>query len=109
MASPLSPLPLAALNEPTIDYGFQRLQKVIPRHPGDPERLPKVGTPLQGVTVPFCWWHPCLEHHPTRGWEGWEAALGHGSWGTPMGWGGWEGFWGQVPPNPVLLPARRCC
>lgn len=34
--------PLAALNEPTIDYGFQRLQKVIPRHPGDPERLPKV-------------------------------------------------------------------
>jgi hypothetical protein len=31
-----------ALNEPTIDYGFQRLQKVIPRHPGDPERLPKV-------------------------------------------------------------------
>lgn len=36
--------PLAALNEPTIDYGFQRLQKVIPRHPGDPERLPKVST-----------------------------------------------------------------
>lgn len=34
--------PCAALNEPTIDYGFQRLQKVIPRHPGDPERLPKV-------------------------------------------------------------------
>lgn len=32
----------AALNEPTIDYGFQRLQKVIPRHPGDQERLPKV-------------------------------------------------------------------
>lgn len=31
-----------ALNEPTIDYGFQRLQKVIPRHPGDQERLPKV-------------------------------------------------------------------
>ncbi|XP_063781509.1 transcription factor COE3-like isoform X4 [Pseudophryne corroboree] len=30
-----------ALNEPTIDYGFQRLQKVVPRHPGDPERLPK--------------------------------------------------------------------
>ncbi|XP_053921690.1 transcription factor COE4 isoform X2 [Cuculus canorus] len=30
-----------ALNEPTIDYGFQRLHKVIPRHPGDPERLPK--------------------------------------------------------------------
>uniref|UniRef100_A0A8C5TI96 Transcription factor COE2 n=1 Tax=Malurus cyaneus samueli TaxID=2593467 RepID=A0A8C5TI96_9PASS len=36
-----------ALNEPTIDYGFQRLQKVIPRHPGDPERLAKAlyGTP----------------------------------------------------------------
>uniref|UniRef100_T1IBY5 COE1_HLH domain-containing protein n=1 Tax=Rhodnius prolixus TaxID=13249 RepID=T1IBY5_RHOPR len=32
----------AALNEPTIDYGFQRLQKLIPRHPGDPEKLPKV-------------------------------------------------------------------
>ncbi|KRZ74052.1 Transcription factor COE1 [Trichinella papuae] len=30
-----------ALNEPTIDYGFQRLQKLIPRHPGDPDRLPK--------------------------------------------------------------------
>lgn len=30
-----------ALNEPTIDYGFQRLQKLIPRHPGDPEKLPK--------------------------------------------------------------------
>lgn len=37
----------AALNEPTIDYGFQRLQKVIPRHPGDPERLPKVVKPFQ--------------------------------------------------------------
>lgn len=33
---------ITALNEPTIDYGFQRLQKLIPRHPGDPERLPKV-------------------------------------------------------------------
>ena len=32
---------LAALNEPTIDFGFQRLQKLIPRHPGDPEKLPK--------------------------------------------------------------------
>lgn len=31
-----------ALNEPTIDYGFQRLQKVVPRHPGDPEKLAKV-------------------------------------------------------------------
>lgn len=32
----------SALNEPTIDYGFQRLAKLIPRHPGDPEKLPKV-------------------------------------------------------------------
>lgn len=32
-----------ALAEPTIDYGFQRLMKLVPRHPGDPERLPKVG------------------------------------------------------------------
>lgn len=31
----------AALSEPTIDYGFQRLQKLIPRHPGDPDKLPK--------------------------------------------------------------------
>lgn len=31
----------SALNEPTIDYGFQRLQKLVPRHPGDPEKLPK--------------------------------------------------------------------
>ncbi|XP_052249603.1 transcription factor collier-like [Dreissena polymorpha] len=30
-----------SLTEPTIDYGFQRLMKLIPRHPGDPERLPK--------------------------------------------------------------------
>ncbi|TRY95485.1 hypothetical protein DNTS_003976, partial [Danionella cerebrum] len=30
-----------ALNEPTIDHGFQRLQKVIPHHPGDLDRLPK--------------------------------------------------------------------
>lgn len=46
-----SPPPLcAALNEPTIDYGFQRLQKVIPRHPGDPERLPKVSmAPAQQI------------------------------------------------------------
>lgn len=32
---------ISALSEPTIDYGFQRLQKLIPRHPGDPEKLPK--------------------------------------------------------------------
>lgn len=30
-----------ALNEPTIDQGFQRLSKLIPRHPGDPEKLAK--------------------------------------------------------------------
>ncbi|KAL3312641.1 Transcription factor COE1, partial [Cichlidogyrus casuarinus] len=30
-----------SLTEPTIDYGFQRLCKIIPRHPGDPERLPR--------------------------------------------------------------------
>ncbi|XP_074108699.1 EBF transcription factor knot isoform X1 [Cotesia typhae] len=30
-----------SLNEPTIAYGFDRLQKLIPRHPGDPEKLPK--------------------------------------------------------------------
>ncbi|XP_033756541.1 transcription factor collier-like isoform X6 [Pecten maximus] len=29
------------LADPTIDYGFQRLMKLVPRHPGDPERLPK--------------------------------------------------------------------
>ncbi|VUZ39478.1 unnamed protein product, partial [Hymenolepis diminuta] len=29
-----------SLNDPTIEYGFQRLRKIIPRHPGDPERLP---------------------------------------------------------------------
>jgi hypothetical protein len=29
------------LSEPTIDYGFQRLGKLVPRHPGDPEKLPK--------------------------------------------------------------------
>lgn len=40
-----NPFVFPALNEPTIDYGFQRLQKLIPRHPGDPEKLPKVGPP----------------------------------------------------------------
>uniref|UniRef100_A0A0R3TYZ0 IPT/TIG domain-containing protein n=1 Tax=Rodentolepis nana TaxID=102285 RepID=A0A0R3TYZ0_RODNA len=30
-----------SLNDPTIEYGFQRLRKIIPRHPGDPERLPR--------------------------------------------------------------------
>ena len=36
-----------ALSEPTIDYGFQRLMKLVPRHPGDPERLPKVNYSLK--------------------------------------------------------------
>eukprot|EP00795_Rhopilema_esculentum_P012291 gene12291-2937_t len=31
----------SSLSDPTIDYGFQRLSKLIPRHPGDPERIPK--------------------------------------------------------------------
>lgn len=52
-----------ALAEPTIDYGFQRLVKLIPRYPGDPERLPKVGkasliAPLDALTInidiPIC-------------------------------------------------------
>uniref|UniRef100_A0A1I8EYY9 IPT/TIG domain-containing protein n=1 Tax=Wuchereria bancrofti TaxID=6293 RepID=A0A1I8EYY9_WUCBA len=32
---------LLALSEPSIDFGFQRLQKLLPKYPGDPERLPK--------------------------------------------------------------------
>ncbi|XP_058808295.1 transcription factor collier isoform X2 [Phymastichus coffea] len=31
----------ASLSEPTLAYGFERLQKLIPRHPGDPDKLPK--------------------------------------------------------------------
>ena len=31
----------SALTEPSIDFGFQRLQKLLPKYPGDPERLPK--------------------------------------------------------------------
>lgn len=38
------------LAEPTIDYGFQRLVKLIPRYPGDPERLPKVSLPSSDLT-----------------------------------------------------------
>ncbi|MFH4975180.1 hypothetical protein AB6A40_001889 [Gnathostoma spinigerum] len=30
-----------SLSEPSIDFGFQRLQKLLPKYPGDPERLPK--------------------------------------------------------------------
>ena len=32
---------ITALTEPSIDYGFHRLGKLVPRHPGDPEKLPK--------------------------------------------------------------------
>ena len=32
---------VSALTDPTIDYGFARLGKLVPRHPGDPEKLPK--------------------------------------------------------------------
>jgi hypothetical protein len=31
----------SALTEPNIDYGFQRLQKLLPKYPNDPERLSK--------------------------------------------------------------------
>jgi hypothetical protein len=31
-----------AITETSIEYGFQRLQKLITRYPGDPERLNKV-------------------------------------------------------------------
>ncbi|CAD6185440.1 unnamed protein product [Caenorhabditis auriculariae] len=30
-----------SLTEPSIDFGFARLQKLLPKYPGDPERLPK--------------------------------------------------------------------
>lgn len=46
-----------ALQEPTIDYGFQRLQKLIPRHPGDPDKLPKVRL--------FCFCCLCLSPSPS--------------------------------------------
>ena len=31
----------ADMDEPTLEIGFNRLNKVIPRHPGDPTNLPK--------------------------------------------------------------------
>ena len=37
----MPPLQISALTEPSIDYGFHRLGKLVPRHPGDPEKLPK--------------------------------------------------------------------
>jgi len=30
------------MQDPTIDYSFQRLSKLIPKHPDDPDRLSKV-------------------------------------------------------------------
>ena len=36
-----NPILFPALTEPSIDYGFHRLGKLVPRHPGDPEKLPK--------------------------------------------------------------------
>jgi early B-cell factor len=32
---------LLASSEPGIDSGFARLQKLLPKYPNDPERLPK--------------------------------------------------------------------
>jgi len=37
----IKPFSSLALTEPSIDYGFHRLGKLVPRHPGDPEKLPK--------------------------------------------------------------------
>ena len=42
-----------ALDEPTLDYGFQRLLKTVPRHPGDPDNLPKVKTSLSLQNKPL--------------------------------------------------------
>lgn len=33
--------PSVSMIEPSIDQGFNRLAKLIPRHPGDPEKLSK--------------------------------------------------------------------
>ena len=41
MASSAAESLFPALTEPSIDYGFHRLGKLVPRHPGDPEKLPK--------------------------------------------------------------------
>ena len=49
----------SALTEPTIDYGFQRLMKLVPRHPGDPERLPKVASLYVCVCV-YVWLFACV-------------------------------------------------
>ncbi|XP_039691857.1 LOW QUALITY PROTEIN: transcription factor COE3 [Pteropus medius] len=87
-----------ALNEPTIDYGFQRLQKVIPRHPGDPERLPKVSRGAAGALgrglpdTPS----PAPTARPT-------GARPPPTW--PRGQGG-EGA--ERPPVRCLIRARPC-
>ncbi|NXY79722.1 COE3 factor, partial [Glareola pratincola] len=83
-----------ALNEPTIDYGFQRLQKVIPRHPGDPERLPKVGTPWPGFGAGAVPCSPPRPVTPTGCRQG--HATTHGCWAPPH-------------PDPEVFPgsARR--
>ena len=50
----------AALTEPTIDYGFQRLLKLIPRHLGDPDRLPKELILKRAAdTLETCYSCPC--------------------------------------------------
>lgn len=56
---------LLALNEPTIDYGFQRLQKVIPRHPGDPEKLAKVRA-SRDLNKRSCHAHDYFSKNPSR-------------------------------------------
>uniref|UniRef100_A0A8C6ZGW4 EBF transcription factor 2 n=1 Tax=Nothoprocta perdicaria TaxID=30464 RepID=A0A8C6ZGW4_NOTPE len=66
-----------ALNEPTIDYGFQRLQKVIPRHPGDPERLAKrweVSVPRNPGQI------PALSSSPAH-----SSMMGINSYGSQLG------------------------
>lgn len=49
----LNDLKFVALTEPTIDYGFQRLGKLVPRHPGDPEKLSKVHRKKQKLFLVF--------------------------------------------------------
>ncbi len=61
-----------ALSEPTIDYGFHRLSKLVPRHPGDPEKLGKVDCELSKLylNVLFTFW--LLGNHiETGSWFGW--------------------------------------
>jgi len=36
-----------ALNDPSIDSSFQRLNRMLPRHPNDPEKVPKVYTKIE--------------------------------------------------------------